>query len=218
MSQELIGQRVILNAEGHEELVGKTGIIVNFESNVYGVELDEQLYLHNCGGACKNGHGWFCKESQFDLESSSPFCRLIEKDEELLEQIRKGTIVGIRVKQNGKMIMYIRDDSSKLLVFRDTDRKLLNYKCLNEAEKKLILHICEAKRIKIGYTLDDNYNFIEYSEEEEKAIIKALEEEVKPIEEILPTPEIKAMPKPEVKKDGDYIESEEELYRMLGIK
>ena len=57
-----IGQRVICIAlmQNRFEAVNKVGTVIDITHNgrLIGVEFDEYINGHDCGGKCKNGYGW----------------------------------------------------------------------------------------------------------------------------------------------------------------
>lgn len=211
----MLGERVILNEMAHEELAGKTGTIICVERDVIGIELDELLYLHNCNGKCKNGHGWYCQRGHFELEGQSPLCRLILKNDELLKKIRSNELDGINVRHNGKLLIYTKEDGTKLIVIRESDKKILSMTCKDEMDRIVILHIIDSKRVKEGFTLDESYNWVEYSEKEEQKLLKELQSENEQ-EELNVEPPVTAQSDLEAKEE--YFETEEEMLKAYGVK
>lgn len=203
----------------YEVLIGKIGlikdIIIDNKETRYGIEFNEDLLLHDMNGKTKKGHGWYVLESEIDVLNKSKLCRMIVKDEDLLKAVKTNTIEHYKIRSNG-VLTFLTQNDEKLFVFNKSTSKVLALKCNNELDKQVILHVMESMRFLPGVTLDKDYKWASFTQEEsDKLEEKMFHEVTQSVEEIIQKKEPKL---PVVDKAKEqHFETEEELYALLGI-
>lgn len=80
-----VGDRVVHIERRHYGI----GTIKGFEDDCYAVEFDNQTSLHECGGLCTNGKGWWVLTHKLELveeqESNTPF--ITEKEGQVQDMV-----------------------------------------------------------------------------------------------------------------------------------
>lgn len=202
------GMRIVANDKAHPELVGKTGTVVEVNKDNIGVELDEMLYLHNCNGNCKVGHGWYFLLTEVEEEVSSPYCRTSERNKEITKTIRTNAKYGkYSIRQNGNIISVYKDDERIIVL---AGRNLAMCKCTEEADAQYINHLAEAYKVNEELSMmniDGKWLWTKYNPEEYKE--KKIDEQQ--------TGSSGSQTEPTAVGKAIHVQTEEELYRQLGI-
>lgn len=175
--------------------------VVYVDEETIGVEYEENLNLHSCGGLAKKGHGWYIRNEKGFIEEIVKDARFDELDEELLKQIDNNTVEGINIRINGNFIRVENREKEILLLANLKQDKIIKLTEIeNKLEKKIINHILGRFEIKKGYGIDDNFKLT-------KVIEKQKEEDRKPVRHA----------KKKVINTKKVYETEEDLLRELGV-
>ena len=145
---------IVVKSE-YEKLVGIHGVladvVIEDGKNTYGVIFEDNMYGHDLGGKCEFGKGWYFTEDEIELFNKSKLCRMIEKNEELMNVLKEGGHPNLgtgaySVRKNGALI-FLTCESRKVFVFKDGATKPLIINITCDDDKIVVLHLMELMRI-----------------------------------------------------------------------
>lgn len=208
---------IVIEGNKNKELDNLKGIIVDIRREkgikYYGVELENNLYLHDCNGKCEPGHGYYFKENEIKKFNDYKYqCRLTKRNDELFILCSESfEYNGIKIKlvKHG-IIEMIKMDGKIKLAIRNKNNIVKN-SISNDCERYIVLHMLEKFNLLGMQSIDSDYNFYEYSEE------KAKEVEARYASENVVENTETTNKEIENKKE-EYFETEEEVLKSLGIK
>ena len=74
----IVGTRVkcLKEYDGNKAVIGKLGTIVRADASVTGIQFDENVNGHSCGGRCTHGYGW-----EFYTSNVHDFVEIVKQNE-----------------------------------------------------------------------------------------------------------------------------------------
>lgn len=215
-----VEDRVIVVKNEYEQFIGLEGVVKEITKSTrgaitYGIVFDDLKVGHDLDGRCVFGKGWYLEEDEIELANKSKLCRMVEKNEDLLQLLKEGGFnTGYNVRKNGALTFLTRvSDGSKVFVYKDGANKPLILNCISEDDRIVALHLMEAFRILPMHTIVNN-ELTAYNQEANDI----LEATMFPVEVPVVDPVLesfKTMVSPET--PSKVYQTEEEIYAELGI-
>lgn len=177
----------------------------------FGVLLENNCSGHNLNGSCEFGYGWYFLEDEIELVNQSKLCRMIAKNEDLIQIIKQNPTfvycdIKYQVRKNGALT-FLTEGERKIFVFKDYTGKPLILKCKFETDRTVVLHLMDILRIFQLQTINEHFELVSFTKEQSDS----LEAQMFPIITETPVAEIQETPQTKVYK------TEEEIYKEMGI-